>query len=200
MKNTSAAIVHQPVSHEEQSRGYTTRTGSHQEHCRSDPTQLGSYPTGRIQGLNGDFSPRVPRFRLMGQLKMVLDDIPRTPTCSTCWLVTPKCPSTSSRSRSSKSRSARASPGHFCASRLCRALLRWLRVTVTRPEPDCHPNPAFTGATRRSPYTDSSYPEAPVGIEPTNSRFAVCRLTTWPRRRTPKLTAPHPHPQPANTP
>ncbi len=25
--------------------------------------------------------------------------------------------------------------------------------------------------------------EAPVGIEPTNSRFAVCRLTTWPRRR-----------------
>src|SRR5688572_4983554 len=26
--------------------------------------------------------------------------------------------------------------------------------------------------------------EAPVGIEPTNSRFAVCRLTTWPRRRT----------------
>ena len=32
--------------------------------------------------------------------------------------------------------------------------------------------------------------EAPVGIEPTNSRFAVCRLTTWPRRRAPKLTGP----------
>jgi hypothetical protein len=26
--------------------------------------------------------------------------------------------------------------------------------------------------------------EAPVRIELTNSRFAVCRLTTWPRRRT----------------
>lgn len=32
--------------------------------------------------------------------------------------------------------------------------------------------------------------EAPVGIEPTNSRFAVCRLTTWPRRRERKLSPP----------
>ena len=39
--------------------------------------------------------------------------------------------------------------------------------------------------------------EAPVGIEPTNSRFAVCRLTTWPRRRARKLTVRHPFPQPA---
>lgn len=31
-------------------------------------------------------------------------------------------------------------------------------------------------------------PEAPVGIEPTSSRFAVCRLTTWPRRRARKIT------------
>src|SRR5512141_3196014 len=30
--------------------------------------------------------------------------------------------------------------------------------------------------------------EAPVGIEPTNSRFAVCRLTTWPRRRVSQVT------------
>src|SRR3954466_2756180 len=30
--------------------------------------------------------------------------------------------------------------------------------------------------------------EAPVRIELTNSRFAVCRLTTWPRRRTRKLS------------
>jgi hypothetical protein len=30
---------------------------------------------------------------------------------------------------------------------------------------------------------DNQSREAPVGIEPTNSRFAVCRLTTWPRRR-----------------
>src|SRR3954447_20079127 len=37
--------------------------------------------------------------------------------------------------------------------------------------------------------------EAPVGIEPTNSRFAVCRLTTWPRRRTPNLTARDPFTQ-----
>src|SRR5215216_6490377 len=30
--------------------------------------------------------------------------------------------------------------------------------------------------------------EAPVRIELTNSRFAVCRLTTWPRRRAGKLS------------
>src|SRR4029078_163579 len=30
--------------------------------------------------------------------------------------------------------------------------------------------------------------EAPVRIELTNSRFAVCRLTTWPRRRDDKLS------------
>ena len=30
--------------------------------------------------------------------------------------------------------------------------------------------------------------EAPVRIELTNSRFAVCRLTTWPRRRATKLS------------
>lgn len=30
--------------------------------------------------------------------------------------------------------------------------------------------------------------EAPVRIELTNSRFAVCRLTTWPRRRKTKLS------------
>ncbi|MDB4899792.1 MAG: glycosyl hydrolase, repeat, partial [Gemmatimonadetes bacterium] len=42
--------------------------------------------------------------------------------------------------------------------------------------------------------------EAPVGIEPTNSRFAVCRLTTWPRRRAPKLTPRHPSAQPASLP
>src|SRR6476646_5266761 len=30
--------------------------------------------------------------------------------------------------------------------------------------------------------------EAPVRIELTNSRFAVCRLTTWPRRRPTKLS------------
>src|SRR5947207_15978244 len=29
--------------------------------------------------------------------------------------------------------------------------------------------------------------EAPVRIELTNSRFAVCRLTTWPRRRANKV-------------
>ena len=40
--------------------------------------------------------------------------------------------------------------------------------------------------------------EAPVGIEPTNSRFAVCRLTTWPRRRTPKVIARPPFAQPAH--
>ena len=34
-------------------------------------------------------------------------------------------------------------------------------------------------------------PEAPVRIELTNSRFAVCRLTTWPRRRAPKLSGSH---------
>ena len=34
--------------------------------------------------------------------------------------------------------------------------------------------------------------EAPVRIELTNSRFAVCRLTTWPRRRAPKLSGPQP--------
>ena len=33
-----------------------------------------------------------------------------------------------------------------------------------------------------------AFKEAPVRIELTNSRFAVCRLTTWPRRRyTPKV-------------
>jgi hypothetical protein len=32
--------------------------------------------------------------------------------------------------------------------------------------------------------------EAPVRIELTNSRFAVCRLTTWPRRRATKLSGP----------
>src|SRR5215204_4422890 len=37
--------------------------------------------------------------------------------------------------------------------------------------------------------------EAPVGIEPTNSRFADCRLTTWPRRRTLKVTARAPRTQ-----
>src|SRR5205809_6246939 len=37
--------------------------------------------------------------------------------------------------------------------------------------------------------------EAPVGIEPTNSRFAVCRLTTWPRRRTLNVTARDPRSQ-----
>ncbi len=31
------------------------------------------------------------------------------------------------------------------------------------------------------------YEEAPVRIELTNSRFAVCRLTTWPRRRDDKV-------------
>src|ERR1700682_1797429 len=34
--------------------------------------------------------------------------------------------------------------------------------------------------------------EAPVRIELTNSRFAVCRLTTWPRRRATKLSGPEP--------
>src|SRR4029078_3110826 len=33
----------------------------------------------------------------------------------------------------------------------------------------------------------SLHREAPVGIEPTSSRFAVCRLTTWPRRRDPQV-------------
>src|ERR1700737_4500720 len=36
------------------------------------------------------------------------------------------------------------------------------------------------------------YVEAPVRIELTNSRFAVCRLTTWPRRRATKLSVPEP--------
>jgi hypothetical protein len=34
--------------------------------------------------------------------------------------------------------------------------------------------------------------EAPVRIELTNSRFAVCRLTTWPRRRATKLSGAEP--------
>jgi hypothetical protein len=37
-----------------------------------------------------------------------------------------------------------------------------------------------------------SFEEAPVRIELTNSRFAVCRLTTWPRRRATKLSGPEP--------
>ena len=37
------------------------------------------------------------------------------------------------------------------------------------------------------PYS-SRLREAPVRIELTNSRFAVCRLTTWPRRRNDKLS------------
>jgi hypothetical protein len=39
----------------------------------------------------------------------------------------------------------------------------------------------------RTPCNQCFFREAPVGIEPTNSRFAVCRLTTWPRRRAPKI-------------
>src|SRR5450830_260699 len=40
--------------------------------------------------------------------------------------------------------------------------------------------------------TSDSCREAPVRIELTNSRFAVCRLTTWPRRRVTKLSGPEP--------
>src|SRR3982750_1919339 len=43
----------------------------------------------------------------------------------------------------------------------------------------------------RSRHVSTNY-EAPVRIELTNSRFAVCRLATWPRRRGSKLAGREP--------
>jgi hypothetical protein len=60
---------------------------------------------------------------------------------------------------------------------------------------DCHPTLPFSGRLALTPFIVITHPEAPVGIEPTNSRFAVCRLTTWPRRRTLNLTARNPRSQ-----
>ncbi len=49
----------------------------------------------------------------------------------------------------------------------------------------------------RTQLLQGGYVEAPVRIELTNSRFAVCRLTTWPRRRATKLSGAEPPEQSA---
>jgi hypothetical protein len=50
-------------------------------------------------------------------------------------------------------------------------------------QPEPQPDQAALRWARAKSMAESLLQEAPVRIELTNSRFAVCRLTTWPRRR-----------------
>ena len=85
----------------------------------------------------------------------------------------------------------RAWPQEFREQLSC----RWGAVQLARPDP-AGMHEFLLRARKRAHrwlYASGQFPnslsilEAPVGIEPTNSRFAVCRLTTWPRRRAFKL-------------